>query len=172
MWLMVSSLSPHSLHLLFCWVLPILALIWLVLIALFCAAIRRDSVSLLRFPFLSPVKVIIIIIIIYEMKCHFLKINFQKSFQNKRSSFLFLKYNIYLSIYLSLPFLFPSFLPFSFLSPISLKQTISVRCIDKSLLLSFLEKCQHLSGSIFIRRAEAILWRLSVQEFNNGWWTK
>ena len=51
MWLMVSSLSPHSLHLLFCWVLFILALIWLVLIALFCAAIRRDSVSLLKFPF-------------------------------------------------------------------------------------------------------------------------
>ena len=47
MWLMVSSLSLHSLHLLFCCVLSILALIWLVLTALFCAAIRRDSVSLL-----------------------------------------------------------------------------------------------------------------------------
>ena len=35
MWLMVSSLSPHSLHLLFCCVLSILALIWLVLTALF-----------------------------------------------------------------------------------------------------------------------------------------
>ena len=58
MWLMVSSLSPHSLHLLFCWVLSILALIWLVLIALFCAAIRRDSFSLLRFPFLSQVQVL------------------------------------------------------------------------------------------------------------------
>ena len=45
-WLMVSSLSPHSLHLLFCWVLSILAFIWLVLMALSCAAIRRDSVSL------------------------------------------------------------------------------------------------------------------------------
>ena len=31
MWLIVSSLSPHSLHLLFCWVLSILALIWLVM---------------------------------------------------------------------------------------------------------------------------------------------
>ena len=31
LWLMVSSLSLHSLHLLFCWVLSILALIWLVL---------------------------------------------------------------------------------------------------------------------------------------------
>ena len=66
MWLMVSSLSPHSLHLLFCCVLSILALIWLVLMAL----IRRDSVSLLKFPFLSHVQVlscemfIIIIIII------------------------------------------------------------------------------------------------------------
>ena len=53
MWLMVSSLSPHSLHLLFCCVLSILALMWLVLRALFCAAIRRDSVSLLKFLFLS-----------------------------------------------------------------------------------------------------------------------
>ena len=46
MWLMVSSLSTHSLNLLFCCVLSILALIWFVLMALFCAAIRRDSVSL------------------------------------------------------------------------------------------------------------------------------
>ena len=57
MWLIVSSLSPHSLHLVFCWVLSILALIWLVLMALFCGAIRRDSVTLLRFPFLSQVQV-------------------------------------------------------------------------------------------------------------------
>ena len=53
MWLMASSLSAHSLHLLFCCVLSILALIWLVLMGMFCAAIRRDSISLLRFPFLS-----------------------------------------------------------------------------------------------------------------------
>ena len=51
MWLIVLSTSPHRLHLLFCSVLSILALIWLVLIALFWAAIRRDSVSLLKFPF-------------------------------------------------------------------------------------------------------------------------
>ena len=43
MWMIVSSLSPHNLHLLFCWVLSILALIWLVLMALSCAAIRIDS---------------------------------------------------------------------------------------------------------------------------------
>ena len=55
--LTVSSLSPYSLHLLWCWVLSILALIWLVLMALSCAAIWRDSVSLLRFPFLSRVQV-------------------------------------------------------------------------------------------------------------------
>ena len=54
-WLVVSSLSPHSLHLVFCCVLSILALIWFVLMALSCAAIRRDSVSLLKFPFLSHV---------------------------------------------------------------------------------------------------------------------
>ena len=57
-WLMVSSLSPHSLHLLFCWVVSILALIWLVLMALSCAAIRSDSVALLKFPFLSHVQVL------------------------------------------------------------------------------------------------------------------
>ena len=51
MWLIVSSLSPHNLHQLYCSVLSILALIWLVLTALFCAAIRRDSISLLKFPF-------------------------------------------------------------------------------------------------------------------------
>ena len=57
MWLIVSSLLAHNLHLLFFCVLSILALIWLVLLALFYAAIRRDSVSLLRFPFLSHVQV-------------------------------------------------------------------------------------------------------------------
>ena len=57
MLLIVSSLSLHSLHLLFCWVLSILALLWLVLMALFCTAIRKDSVSLLRLPFLSQVQV-------------------------------------------------------------------------------------------------------------------
>ena len=57
-WSMVSSLSPHSLHWLFYWVLSILALIWLVLMALSCDAIRRDSVSLWKFPFLSHVQVL------------------------------------------------------------------------------------------------------------------
>ena len=46
MWLIVSS--PLS-HLLFCCVLSILALIWLVLLVLFCAAIWRESVSLSLF---------------------------------------------------------------------------------------------------------------------------
>ena len=56
-WLIDSSLSPHNLHLLFCSILSILALIWLVFIALFCAAMNRDSVSLLRFPLFSQVHV-------------------------------------------------------------------------------------------------------------------
>ena len=57
MWLIVSSLSQQRLYLLFCRVLSILALIWLFLMALSCAAMRRDSVSLLRFPFFSQVQV-------------------------------------------------------------------------------------------------------------------
>ena len=57
MWLMVSSLLPNNLHLLFCCVLSIPALIWLVLMALFCTAIRKYSFSLIKFPFLSHVQV-------------------------------------------------------------------------------------------------------------------
>ena len=53
----VSSLSPRNLHLLFCCIISLLALIWFVLMALFCAAIRTDSVSILRLPFLSDVHV-------------------------------------------------------------------------------------------------------------------
>ena len=48
-WLIVSSLSLHNLHLLFCCVLSIFALTELVLLTLFCAAIRRESISLLKF---------------------------------------------------------------------------------------------------------------------------
>ena len=57
MWLMVSSLSPHNLHLLFCCGLSILTLILLVRTALYCAALRRYSFFLKRFPFLSHVHV-------------------------------------------------------------------------------------------------------------------
>ena len=53
MLLMVSTLSPHNLYLLFYYVFYILGLIWLVLKALFCADIRRDSVSLLKFLFIA-----------------------------------------------------------------------------------------------------------------------
>ena len=57
-WLMVSSPSQHNQHWLFCCILSILPLLWLVLVMLSCAAIRRDSVSLLKFPFLSHVQVL------------------------------------------------------------------------------------------------------------------
>ena len=52
----VSSLSPHDVHLLFCCVLSIFALTRLFLMALFCPAIRRASVFLLRFPFNNHVQ--------------------------------------------------------------------------------------------------------------------
>ena len=55
--LIVSSWSPHNEHLLFCCVLSILALIWLIIMALFCAAIWNNSVSLLRFPLLTYVHI-------------------------------------------------------------------------------------------------------------------
>ena len=47
----------HRIALIYFCVLSILALIWLFLMALSCAAIRRDSVFRLRFPFLSQVHV-------------------------------------------------------------------------------------------------------------------
>ena len=68
MWLIVSSLSPHSLHSPFSFVLSILALIWLVLMALSCAAIRRDSVSLIRFPFFNQVQVFWFEMFIWRLK--------------------------------------------------------------------------------------------------------
>ena len=52
MWSVVSSLSLHNLYLLFCCVLSILDLIWLIVIAMFC-----DSVSLVRFTFFRHVHV-------------------------------------------------------------------------------------------------------------------
>ena len=56
MWLIISLL-PHKQHFLFCCVFSIFAFKKLVLIALFCAAIRRDSVSLLRLLFLSHIQI-------------------------------------------------------------------------------------------------------------------
>ena len=55
MWLIVSSLSPQNLHLLFCCVLSLFALMLLVFIALYCAAIKY-FVSSVMFPFLSHVQ--------------------------------------------------------------------------------------------------------------------
>ena len=103
MWLMVSSLSLHSLHLLFCCVLSILALIWLVLTALFCAAIGRDSVSLSKFPFLSHVQV---------LSCEMLFISRLKRPQSCFPSyFCFLVIVILLFIVLSVSFLIAEISP-------------------------------------------------------------
>ena len=97
MWLMVSSMSSHSLHLLFCCVLSILALIWLVLMALFCAAIRRDSVALLKSLFLSHIQV---------LSCEMLFISRLKRHWSCFSShFCFIVFVILLSIVLSVLFL-------------------------------------------------------------------
>ena len=105
MWLMVSSLSPQSLHLLFCCVLSILALIWLVLMALFCAAIKRDYVSLLKFPFLSYVRV---------LSCEMLFISrLKRPWSCFPSHFCFVVFVILLSIVLSVLFLMAVISPLS-----------------------------------------------------------
>ena len=97
LWLIVSSLSPHSSHLLCCYVLSILALIWLVLMAFFCAATRIYSVSLLRFPFLTQVQVFSFEILFISRLKHP-----QSCFS---SHFCFLIIVILLSILLSVSFL-------------------------------------------------------------------
>ena len=61
--MLICCISPHNLHLLFCFILSIFALIWLVLMALFCATIWRDSVSLSLFPFLNHVQVFSMLLI-------------------------------------------------------------------------------------------------------------
>ena len=58
MWRTVLSLSSHNLHLLFHCVLSIFAVIYFILMTLFCVTIKRDSVSLFRFPHFSHVQVI------------------------------------------------------------------------------------------------------------------
>ena len=92
---MVSSRSPHNLSLKFCCVLSILTLIWLILMTLFCAVIRRDSVSLLKFPFLNHVQVFSCGMFISRLKHPYSCIS---------SHFCFLSIVILLSIVLSVSF--------------------------------------------------------------------
>ena len=73
-WLIISSLSQNNLHLQFSCVLSIHTLIWLVIMTLFCDAIWRDSVSLLRFPFHShfqffPCDMLLICLLIHPWNC-------------------------------------------------------------------------------------------------------
>ena len=68
MWLIDLSLLPHYLHFLFRCILSSLALIWLVLMTLFCAAVRIDTVSLLMFPFLCNINVFLWVIFVCRLK--------------------------------------------------------------------------------------------------------
>ena len=59
MWMIWCIMSSRNLHLQFCCVLSILALTELVLMELISSVNKTDSVSLLRLPFLNPVKVVL-----------------------------------------------------------------------------------------------------------------
>ena len=125
MWLIVLSLLPHNQHLLFCCILSVLALIWLGLRTLFYAAIRKNSVSLLKFSFLSHVQVFS-----YELT---LVCRLKYPYSCFSSYFCFLVIFVPLMLVLSVLFLgtvisFPS--RFSTLS--------LSRCIDASTLSSML----------------------------------
>ena len=96
MWLIVSSLSPHKLRLLVCCVLSIFALIWLVLMALFCTAIISDSVPLLSFLFLS---------LVHVLSCEMLLVSPIKRPQLFSSHFRFLVISVLLILVLSILFL-------------------------------------------------------------------
>ena len=96
MWLIVSYQSPHNLHLLFCCVLSILALIWFPLITLFCVAIRKDLIYLLKFPFLSQ---------IHEFSCEKSIDSRLKRLYSCFSSPFFLNISVLLILVLSILFL-------------------------------------------------------------------
>ena len=70
-WLIVSSLSPHNLNLLFYHVFYILSFIYLVLMVLFCAAaIRRESLPFAIFPIFSHVQILTCeISLVFRLKC-------------------------------------------------------------------------------------------------------
>ena len=125
MWLMVSSLSPHNRHLLFCYVLSILVLMWLVLMASFCAAIRRDSVSLLKFLFCSQIQV-------YWCEMLFIS-HLKRPYSCFSSHFCFLVVVFLLFIMLSVSFLMAVNSP-----PSCFPMKSSNRCIDAPMLSSML----------------------------------
>ena len=130
MGLMVSSLSLHSLHLLFSCVLSILALIWLVLMALFCVTVKRDSVSLLKFPFLSHVHVL-------SSEMFFIS-RLKRPKSCFPSHFCFIVIVILLSIVLSVSFLMavmspPSWYVYSLWVVVSMRQ----RCLQCCQVLFF-----------------------------------
>ena len=78
MWLMALSLSPCNLHLLFCGVILILALIYLFHMTLFCAAIRKDSVFLLRLPFqVFSYEILLVCLLKYPYSCFSSHFSFQ-----------------------------------------------------------------------------------------------
>ena len=122
---MILFLPSHNPYLLFYCVLSISALTLLVFMALLCAAIRRYSVSLLKFPFLSHIKVLSSLILLvcrlkYPYSCfppHFCFLVIIAVF-----IFMFLMLFLFAVITLSLVFFMLS------LSP----------CIDASMLLSLL----------------------------------
>ena len=120
--LMVPSLSLHSLYLLCCCILSILALIWLALTALFCAAIRRDSVSFLKFPFLSHVQ---------DSSCAMLSTSrLKRPWSCFSSHFCFLVFLILLSIVLSVLFLMTVISPPSyFLCSLRVVVLMCQRCL-------------------------------------------
>ena len=92
----------------FCWVLCILGLIWLVLMALFFAAIRRDSVSHLKFSFLSHVQIL-------SPEMFFIR-RLKRPYSCFPSHFCFLVFVILLSIALSVLFLIAVNSPLSWFS--------------------------------------------------------
>ena len=76
MWLTVSSLSPYNLQWLFC----VLSVFALVLVVLFSATIKRDSVHLLRFSFLC------------HLMCNLSSLSLEVSIQLFFFQFLFSKF--------------------------------------------------------------------------------
>ena len=163
MWLIISSLWPHSLHLLFFLVLSILALIWLVLMALFWAAIRRDSASLLKFSFFSPLHV---------LSREMLFISRLKRPRSCFSShFCFLVIVILLSTVLSVLFLMAVINPPFCFSMLSSSRRIDVSTLSSMqaspLYPSFLDTYSHSTSSLWCNALSMVILLLFLERFSH-----
>ena len=161
MWMMVSSLSLHNLHLLFYCVLSIFDLIWLVLMALFCTAIWKDFVSF--FPLISNVQVFSFeALFIRSLKCPY------SCFSSHVCSLVII---ILLFIMLSVSFLMAVISPSKFLCNPLVVISMRHRCLQCWQVLFFspflihIFRQHHLLDALCMVISFLVLWSICLSSF-------